>query len=54
MVDRLFDENDTDGDGKLSRDEIPERVERLFDRADKNEDGFVDRSELMTSLQNRR
>jgi Ca2+-binding EF-hand superfamily protein len=54
MVDRLFDENDNDGDGKLSRDEMPKRAERLFDRADTNEDGFVDRSELMTTLQNRR
>ena len=38
MVDQLFDENDNDGDSKLSRDEIPESGQRIFDRADKNED----------------
>lgn len=37
---------DTDGDGKLSRDEMPERFGRLFDRVDGDSDGFLSRAEL--------
>jgi hypothetical protein len=39
--------NDANGDGKLSKDELPGPLaERMFDRADANKDGFVDRDEL--------
>ena len=38
-----FDKN---GDGKLAKDELPERMQSLMDRADANKDGFVDRAEL--------
>jgi hypothetical protein len=38
-----FDKN---GDGKLGRDELPERMQGLMDRADANKDGFVDKAEL--------
>ena len=37
---------DKDGDGKLSREEAPERMQQFFDRIDKNSDGFVDAAEM--------
>ncbi len=39
-------ENDKDGDGKISKEEAPERLKRNFDRIDRNSDGFVDRKEI--------
>ncbi len=37
---------DKDGDKKLSREELPERMQGLLDRLDANKDGFLDASEL--------
>lgn len=37
---------DTDGDGKLSREEVPERMQRVFDRMDRNEDGYLEEGEV--------
>ena len=39
-------ENDSDGDGKISKDEAPENIKRFFDRMDKNKDGFIEESEV--------
>ena len=39
-------ESDEDGDGRLSRDELPERMRQRFERMDANGDGYVDREEL--------
>ena len=38
-----FDQNK---DGKVSKDELPERMQRIFDRADTNKDGALDKDEL--------
>jgi Ca2+-binding EF-hand superfamily protein len=45
MVDRVMqlDKND---DGKLTKEEIGDRMRGLFDRADENEDGEITREEL--------
>jgi len=38
-------EMDQDGDGKISRDEAPERMREFFDRIDANGDGLIDAGE---------
>ena len=52
MVARLL-EMDKDKDGKLSKDEIPERLQSMMARGDKNEDGFLDKTEIMASARER-
>jgi Ca2+-binding EF-hand superfamily protein len=37
---------DANGDGKLSKDELPERFQGIFDRADVNKDGFLTPDEI--------
>jgi Ca2+-binding EF-hand superfamily protein len=37
---------DANGDGKLSKSELPERMRGMFDRADKNKDGFLTADEI--------
>lgn len=39
-------QRDSDGDGKLSMDEVPPQMERRFDQLDTNGDGFLERDEL--------
>ena len=46
----LIAEKDTDGDGKLSKDEMGSPWNRFFDRVDTNSDGFVDESEADASV----
>ena len=38
--------SDTDGDGKISLDEAPERLQNHFDRADADRDGLLDATEV--------
>ena len=37
---------DANGDGKLSRAEVPERLQGIFDRGDTNQDGFLTPDEI--------
>ena len=37
---------DADGDGKLSKSELPERFQGIFDRGDENKDGFLTPEEI--------
>ena len=50
---QMFEQNDANEDGKLSKDEFPERMSRMFDRLDADGDGFVTKSE-MSQMQGRR
>src|SRR5687767_15971316 len=47
VADRLlsFDGN---GDRRIARDELPERMQDLVSRGDKNRDGFLTRAEVIT------
>ena len=45
---------DKDGDGKLSVDELPERMQSWFGRLDTNSDGFIDANEIAAMRQMRR
>jgi hypothetical protein len=46
LVERLM-QGDANGDGKLSKDELPPQLaERMMERADTNMDGLLDRAEL--------
>lgn len=45
--------NDKDGDGKISREEAPERMAQFFDRMDANSDGFIDAEEIAEARRRR-
>ena len=51
FVNRML-ENDTDGDGKVSLEEAPERMQNFFERLDGDSDGFLTREEI-TEASNR-
>jgi hypothetical protein len=42
----VFEFLDTDGDGKLEKDQVPENLKKTFDRLDKNKDGILERNEV--------
>ncbi len=44
---------DTNGDGLVSKEELPEQMQRRFDQMDANRDGLVDESEIDEMLKNR-
>lgn len=46
--------NDKNGDGKLSKSELPRPLAQMLDTADANGDGALDRAELTTALQTAR
>ena len=45
MIERLK-AADANKDGKLSKEEAPDRMKENFDRIDANSDGFLDETEL--------
>jgi len=47
MINHLIEENDRNGDGKLSKEEAPERMREMFERGDANQDGFLTKEELL-------
>ena len=44
---------DSDGDGLLSKEELPEQMQRRFDQMDADGSGSVDESEIDEMLKNR-
>jgi Ca2+-binding EF-hand superfamily protein len=52
MVERLM-QMDQDADGKLSKEEVPERLQSTFARADRNEDGSLDKEEIQAMARER-
>ena len=44
MVARIMS-NDKNGDGKVTKEELPEAMRRILDRADTNKDGAIDKAE---------
>jgi Ca2+-binding EF-hand superfamily protein len=51
FVDRML-QNDKNGDGKLTIDEVPEFMKPMLEGADANGDGAIDRNELATVAEN--
>lgn len=39
-------QNDKNGDGKISKDELPEQMQRILTRGDTNKDGALDKAEI--------
>jgi len=47
-AEQLFEDYDTNKDGKISKEEAPEQLQMFFDTLDTNEDGFLTKDELAT------
>ena len=45
-AEHFLGENDTNKDGKISKEEAPDRIQQVFSSVDKNNDGFLDKDEL--------
>ena len=50
MMARMFEQRDADKDGKLTGDEIPERIQQNVSRVDENGDGAIDMSEMEKAM----
>jgi len=51
-IDRFFKDFDKNGDGVLTRDELPQQLRQSFDRIDANRDGKITRAELTRGIGN--
>ncbi len=51
MLTRMFETRDADGDGKLTGDEIPERLRDRVSNVDTNGDGSIQKSEMEAMLE---
>ena len=51
-VDQIFQQLDKNGDGKLTKDEMPERLGQFLMRADANGDGALTKQELAEARKN--
>jgi len=51
-TDRFFKDYDKNGDGFLTRDELPAELRQSFDRIDANRDGKISRDELARGIAN--
>jgi hypothetical protein len=49
-----FKDLDKDSDGKLTKDEAPERMRQYFDRSDTDKDGFISSTEWAAGQQRRK
>ena len=43
--------NDKNGDGKIDKEELPERMQRILERADTNKDGALEKGEIEKMLE---
>jgi len=50
-AERMFQRFDTNGDGLLNKDEMPEALKAELDKWDTNKDGFIDRTEFKAYFQ---
>lgn len=53
MIDRMFQDMDTNHDGKISKKEWMDFQEKQFKRLDKNGDGFITKDEVRADVQER-
>jgi Ca2+-binding EF-hand superfamily protein len=54
FADRIIKENDKNGDGKLTADELSERMQQMLQNADPDGDGEITRDEIMASMESMR
>ncbi len=55
MVDRMFEQSDKDGDGMISKEEMPDGYgARMLENADKDGDGKVSKEEATTAMEDTR
>ncbi|QDT95774.1 EF-hand domain-containing protein [Gimesia aquarii] len=50
FIERIM-KNDKNEDGKLTKDELPERMQPIFDRIDTNQDKVIDKDELKKMME---